>query len=53
MEKAIEIIRQVFTIVLWLSVVVGWYNGDYAMAVLSGIILVVLELEKVNDNLEK
>jgi hypothetical protein len=33
--------------------VVGWYNGDYAMAVLSGIILVVLELEKVNDNLEK
>ena len=53
MEKAIETIRQVFTIVLWLSVVVSWYNGDYAMAILSGIILVVLELEKVNDNLEK
>ena len=53
MEKAIEIIRQIFTIVLWLSVVVGWYTGDYATALLSGIILVVLELEKVNDNLEK
>ena len=27
MEKAIEIIRQLFTIVLWLAVVVGWYTG--------------------------
>ena len=53
MEKAIEIIRQIFTIVLWLAVVVGWYTGDYGMAILSGIILAVLELEKVNDNLEK
>jgi hypothetical protein len=53
MEKAIEIIRQLFTIVLWLTVVVGWYTGDYAMAVLSAILLAVLELEKVNDNLEK
>jgi hypothetical protein len=33
--------------------VVGWYTGDYAMAVLSAILLAVLELEKVNDNLEK
>ena len=53
MEKAIEIIRQVFTIVLWLSVVANWYMGDYATALLSGIILIVLELEKVNANLEK
>ena len=53
MEKAIEIIRQVFTIVLCLSVVVNWYMGDYATALLCGIILIVLELEKVNANLVK
>jgi hypothetical protein len=53
MERAIEIIRQVFTIVLWLSVVVNWYMGDYVTSLLSAIILVVLELEKVNANLEK
>jgi hypothetical protein len=53
MEKAIEIIRQLFTIVLWLTVVVGWYTGDYGMAILSAILLAVLEIEKVNDNLEK
>jgi diacylglycerol kinase len=53
MERAIEIIRQVFTIVLWLLILVSWYTGDFATAILSGIILVVLELEKINDNLEK
>ena len=53
MERFIEIFREVFTVFLWLSVVVHGYNGNYAAATLSGVLLAVLELEKVNDNLEK
>ena len=52
MEKFIEIFREVFTIFLWLSVVILGFNGNYAGATLSGVLLVVLELEKVNANLE-
>jgi hypothetical protein len=53
MERAIEIIRELFTIVLWLSGVVNWYFGEYTGATLSAVLLGVLELEKINANLEK
>jgi hypothetical protein len=52
MEKAIKTLREFFTILLWLSIAISWYFGNYDGAILSGIILVILELEKVNANLE-
>jgi hypothetical protein len=52
MEKAIKTLREFFTILLWLSIAISWYFGNLDRAILSGIILVILELEKVNANLE-
>jgi hypothetical protein len=48
MEKAIKTLREFFTILLWLSIAISWYFGNLDRAILSGIILVILELEKVN-----
>lgn len=53
MERFIEIIREAFTVVLWLSVIVNAFYGEYGAAVLSAVLLAVLELEKINGNLEK
>ena len=53
MERFIEIIREAFTIVLWISVIVNAFYGEYGAALLSGVLLAVLELEKINTNLEK
>ena len=52
MDKWLVTFRNIYRLALWVCVILGSLAHDYMLAMLSALLLVVLQLEEINEKMD-